>query len=160
MKEIEAKGLQALTPAFASQQVDSVFDPQSPQTAQQNRLLKSRVLGMLNSGDLPGAKQALQEGFQSALGVQKDIAEKTNPAIQAAELHLATAKKAAEQAITDGDPRAAAQLLVSGTVAPSQLVSSRKPAFAQQAFTAAAQMQPGWSATKADADYKVASSPS
>jgi hypothetical protein len=79
--------------------------------------------------------------------------------VQAAKLHLATATKAAEQAIADGDPNAAAQLLISGTVAPSQLVSSRKPAFAQQAFTAAAKMQPGWTATKADADYKVASSP-
>jgi hypothetical protein len=159
MKEIEAAGLKGLTPELVSKQVDNVFDPQNPQTAGQNRLLKSVVLGKLTQGDLPGAKQALQDGFQSALGIQKDIAEKTNPAIQAAELHLATAKKAAEQAITDGDPRAAAQLLIDGTVAPSQLVSSRKPAFAQQAFTAAAAMQPGWSATKADADYKVASSP-
>jgi len=91
--------------------------------------------------------------------IEKDVQEKTNPAIQAADLHLATAKKAAEQAITDGDPKAAAQLLIDGTVAPSQIISSRKPAFAQQAFTAAAQIQPGWTATKADADYKVASSP-
>ena len=45
-----------------------------------------------------------------------------------------------------------------GTVAPSQIISSHRPA-AQQAFTAAQQMQPGWSAQKADADYKVASSP-
>lgn len=69
------------------------------------------------------------------------------------------AKKATDEAITDGDPKAAAKLLIDGTVAPSQLISSRKPAFAQQAFTAAAQMSPGWNATKADADYKVAASP-
>jgi hypothetical protein len=74
-------------------------------------------------------------------------------------LQLAVSEKAAEQAIADGDPKAAAQLLISGTVAPSQIISSRKPAFAQQAFTAAQQMQPGWNAQKADADYKVASSP-
>src|SRR5208282_2898370 len=90
---------------------------------------------------------------------QQKIAEETNPAIQAAKLHLANAEKSAAEAITDGDPKAAAKLLVSGAVAPSQIISARKPAFAQQAFTAAQELQPGWSAPKADADYKVASSP-
>lgn len=95
------------------------------------------------------------------LNFQSDQAarEASNPALQAAKLHDATALKAAEQAITDGDPRAAAQLLVDGTVAPSQIISSRKPAFAQQAFSAAQQMQPGWNAQRADADYSVAKSP-
>jgi hypothetical protein len=50
-------------------------------------------------------------------------------------------------------------LLVNGTVAPSQLISSRKPEFAQKAFSGAAALQPGWNAQKAEADYKVASSP-
>jgi hypothetical protein len=75
------------------------------------------------------------------------------------ELSIDYAKKQAAQTIQDGDPAAAAKLLVDGTVAPSQLISSRKPEFAQKAFSAAAQMQPGWDARKAEADYKVASSP-
>jgi hypothetical protein len=109
--------------------------------------------------DYPAAKAGAVAQAEMPAAVQKDILENTNPAIQAAKLHLATATKSAEQAITDGDPNAAAKLLIDGTVAPSQIISSRKPAFAQQAFTAAAQMQPGWSATKADADFKVAGSP-
>jgi len=74
-------------------------------------------------------------------------------------LEIDKAKKSAEQAIADGDPNAAAQLLVNGTVAPSQLISSRKPEFAQKAFTAAAQLQPGWNAQQSEASYKVAGSP-
>lgn len=81
---------------------------------------------------------------------------KTSEAVQ---LSIEKQKKAAEQAIADGDPAAAAKLLVDGTVAPSQLISSRKPEFAQKAFTMAAQSQPGWDARTAEADFKVASSP-
>src|SRR5579864_1229332 len=135
-------------------QVDSIVSPTGPNAAL-NQRTKSQVRFSLMNGDVDTAKAAIQRAAEETGAIEKE----TNPAVQAAKLHLATATKAAEQAIADGDPNAAAQLLVSGTVAPSQLVSSRKPAFAQQAFTAAAQMQPGWSATKADADYKVASSP-
>lgn len=78
---------------------------------------------------------------------------------QTAQLAMDKQKKTAEQAIEDGDPKSAGQLLVSGVVAPSQLVSSRKPEFAQKAFSEAQKLQPGWSAQKADADFKVASSP-
>lgn len=137
---------------------DAVIDQMAPPKGD-NAALNYRTKGMVNfalqRGDIESAQKAL-DAASSQLG---SIEKETNPAVQAAKLHLATATKAAEQAISDGDPKAAAQLLVDGTVAPSQLISSRKPAFAQQAFTAAAQMKPGWSATKADADYKVASSP-
>jgi len=75
------------------------------------------------------------------------------------ELSIDRQKKEAAQSIADGDPAAAAKLLIDGTVAPNQLISSRKPEFAQKAFTLAAQLQPGWSAQKADADYAVAKSP-
>lgn len=78
---------------------------------------------------------------------------------QKTQLAMDAAKKATDQAIQDGDPNAAAKLLVDGTVAPSQIISSRKPEFAQKAFSAAAQLQPGWDARKAEADFKVASSP-
>jgi hypothetical protein len=64
------------------------------------------------------------------------------------ELQIDRSKKESAQAIADGDPNAAAKLLVDGTVAPSQ-----------KAFSAAAQLQQGWDARKAEADYKVASSP-
>ncbi len=49
---------------------------------------------------------------------------------------------------------------ISGDVAPSQLISSRKPEFAQQAFTAAHALSGGtWNAQSAEANFKVASSP-
>lgn len=78
---------------------------------------------------------------------------------QQIQLAMDKSKREADQAIQDGDPAAAAKLLVSGVVAPAQIISSRKPEFAQKAFTAAQQLQPGWNAQKADADFKVASSP-
>ena len=66
----------------------------------------------------------------------------------------------ARQAIQDGDPKAAGQLLVNGDIAPSQIISARKPEFAQQAFQAAHDISGGsWNGQKAEADFKVASSP-
>ncbi|HXP69294.1 MAG TPA: hypothetical protein VOA88_08425 [Candidatus Dormibacteraeota bacterium] len=42
-----------------------------------------------------------------------------------------------EQSLKDGDPDSAGALLAQGLVAPSQIISSRQPAFAQKAFAAA-----------------------
>ena len=53
---------------------------------------------------------------------------------QQTQLAFDKAKESARQAIADGDPAAAAKLLVDGTVAPSQLISSRKPEFAQKSI--------------------------
>jgi len=75
------------------------------------------------------------------------------------ELALDKSKKAAAQAIADGDPVVAGKLLHDGLVAPSQIISARKPEFAQKAFTAATGYGDGWNAQKAEADFKVASSP-
>ena len=112
---------------------------------------------VINAGGNP-TQQAFQEYIAKGGDPLNFAAEQAQRELPG-KLQLATAEERARQAISDGDPNAAAKLLVDGTVAPSQLISSRKPAFAQQAFSAAAQMQPGWNATKADADYKVASSP-
>lgn len=92
LKEIETKGLQGLTPQTASDSIDKVFDPNSPQTGGQNRLLKAQVLSSLNRGDLTGAQKALQDGFQSALGVQKDVAVATNPLVQQGKINVAAAE--------------------------------------------------------------------
>jgi hypothetical protein len=159
LNEIKLKLAANSKPGDFDKQIDSIYDPNATQTGGPNRMIKTQVNAALQRGDIEGARKYIDQALEQQLSIQKDVAEKTNPAIQAAELHLATAKKAAEQAIADGDPRAAAQLLVSGVVSPSQLVSSRKPAFAQQAFTAAEQMNPGWNAQKAEADFKVAGSP-
>jgi len=151
-------GLSQIKLGLAQNTKPGDYDQLISQAASNNPTLAGRTQREVNfylqRGDIENANKALTRMSEQLGEVEKE----TNPAALAAKLHLATATKAAEQAISDGDPRAAAQLLISGTVAPSQLVSSRKPAFAQQAFSAAAKMQPGWSATKADADYKVASS--
>lgn len=68
-------------------------------------------------------------------------------------------KETAKQAITDGDPHAGAQLLVDRTVAPSQLVSSRKPQFAVDAYKIAKQLDPSFDAGTYEAQFKVANSP-
>lgn len=161
LKEIEAQGLKGLTPDFVSKQVDNVYDPKTEGTP--NQLVKAQALGALERGDVQGAKDILNKAFQSKLEEQKAIDLETNPKLQQAKVHLAKMTKQAEEAITDGDPKAAGELLVNGDVSPSQLVSARKPAFAQQAFTAARDLAKSkgveWTAQKAEADFQVAKSP-
>jgi hypothetical protein len=82
------------------------------------------------------------------------------------------AKERAKQTITDGDPKAAGALLQSGLVSPQELISSRKPQFAQQAFDEAIRLGGGvkdpktgkwtggtWSAVKAESQYEYAKNP-
>jgi len=79
IKEIEAKGLQGITPEYIN------HTAQDPVT-------KNQALAALQRGDVMGAKEALKEGFQSALGVQKDVAVATNPAVQGAKVAVAAAE--------------------------------------------------------------------
>ena len=81
------------------------------------------------------------------------------------------AKERQKQSITDGDPKAAGALLQSGLVSPQELISSRKPQFAQQAFDEAIRLGGGtkgadgkwkggtWSAVKAESQYEYAKNP-
>ena len=119
---------------------------------------------VIHAGGSPSL-QAFQEYISKGgnpLNFASDQAarEASNPALQAAKLHDTIAQKAAEQAIADGDPVAAGKLLHDGIVAPSQIISARKPEFAQKAFSAAASYGDGWNAQKAEGEFKVASSPS
>ena len=155
LKQIQLNLAKNATPGSFDQQIDHLNLP--PDQAQ---VLKSQINDSLGRGDVEAAKKIAAGALENIQAINKEVAISTNPQIQAAKLQLSKNEERARQAISDGDPNAAAVLLIDGTVAPSQLVSSRKPAFAQQAFTAAAAKQPGWNAQKADADYKVASSPS
>lgn len=154
LKQIQLNLAKNATPGSFDQQIDHLNLP--PDQAQ---VLKSQINDSLGRGDVESAKKIASGALENLQAINKEVAISTNPKILAAKLQLSKNEERARQAISDGDPNAAAQLLISGTVAPSQLISSRKPAFAQQAFTAAQQMKPGWNAQKADADYKVASSP-
>lgn len=87
------------------------------------------------------------------------------------ELDFDAAKERSKQLITDGDPKAAGALLESGLVSPQELISSRKPQFAQEAFDEAIRLGGGtkgadgkwtggtWSAVKAEAQYEYAKNP-
>jgi len=92
LKEIEAKGLQGLTPDYISKTVDAMFDPNAPSSGGQNRLVKAQALAAIQRGDPMGAKEILKEGVQSALGVQKDVAVATNPQVQQGRVAVATAE--------------------------------------------------------------------
>jgi hypothetical protein len=159
LKQIQLNLAKNSTPGSFDQQIDGIYPPNNAQNAGMNAMLKGQINASLSRGDVDTAKKFIASALDTVQSMNKEKAMATDPAIQQAKLQLSTAQKVAEQAISDGDPKAAAKLLIDGTVAPSQIISSRKPAFAQQAFTAAEQMQPGWSATKADADYNVAKSP-
>lgn len=97
--------------------------------------------------------------FTNQQQVNNHVSEETDPAVLDARKRLAKSEAEARQAVQDGDPNAAAQLLISGAVSPSQIISARKPEFAQKAFSAAAQLNPQWNAQKAEGDFQVAKSP-
>lgn len=128
-------------------------------------LLRMELSPAEMAGDkLPAAIGYLQTKISDPTTDPKDVARATRllstaKMTQQTQLAMEASKKATEQAIQDGDPVAAGKLLHDGVVSPSQIVSSRKPEFAQKAFTAAASYGDNWNAQKAEADFKVASSP-
>ncbi len=118
----------------------------------------------------PKVVAQLQQSVDFLTNAQKDVnsaaskkAAEEEAAKEKAALPYKLAQAKAEEALKDGDPNAAGQLLFDGDVSPSQLVSSRKPAFAQQAFTAARniakQNGSNWNAQSAEGFFKVAGSP-
>lgn len=120
--------------------------------------------GEMAGDKLPAAMGYLQSKIADPTADPKDVARATRllstaKATQKAQLAMDASKKATDQAIADGDPVAAGKLLHDGVVAPSQIISSRKPEFAQKAFSAAAGYGDGWNAQKAEGDFKVAGSP-
>lgn len=119
--------------------------------------------GQMAGDKLPSAIGYLQSKISDPTTSSDDKARATrllNTAklTQQNQLAFEQQKKAADQAIADGDPLAAGKLLHDGVVSPSQIISSRKPEFAQKAFSAAASYGDGWNAQKAEADFKVAGS--
>lgn len=102
MKEIEVKGLQALTPQNVSDRIDRVFDPKDPRQAGQNRMLKAMTLGALQQGDVQGAQGILKDGFQKAIQAASQIAVETDPRNVAAKVQIARNTAQARQDVTTG----------------------------------------------------------
>lgn len=147
-------------PGMFNAQIDSMLPPNSPATAGQNRMVKMQIDSALQRGDYDGAKQYADQAFQNVEGVQKDVAEATNPAIQASKVALAQRIKQAEQVITQGDPAAAGKLLADGSLTLSELKSrGTTPQFIVQATNAAKQAKPGYNPQTAEAELNVAKSP-
>jgi hypothetical protein len=123
IKEIEAKGLQGITPDYINQTA------QDPVTKQQ-------ALAALGRGDVQGAKDALTAGFKAQLDVQKEI----NPQVQANKIETAKAEGAArlQQQASLLNPEAAqmaAQMYTQTGALPSGM---RSPGMAAGILNAAA----------------------
>lgn len=102
---------------------------------------------------------------QQRAGIEQKKQEATNAAEvdvtkEKALLPIKLQEEKAKQAVSDGDPNSLAQLLVNGDVAPSQVISSRKPEVASAAFTAAKKLNPNWNAQQSEGYFKAATTPS
>ena len=108
-----------------------------------------------------GVKQQNEQATINAQNSPESIAgaAKKKAAEEAAALPFKQAQARFEQALKDGDPNSAGQLLANGDIAPSQIISSRNPSFAQKAFAAAKNADPNYNPQRAESEYKVASSP-
>jgi hypothetical protein len=102
-------------------------------------------------------KQAELDAENSPQSVSGAAAKTT--AIAKAQQPFKEAQARMEQAVKDGDPATAGQMLASGDLAPSQIISTRNPAFAQQAFNAAKKSDPTYNPQRAESEFKVANSP-
>jgi len=124
----------------------------------------------------PGAAQAIQAKIDDPNTAAADIPrlQALIPRAKLAQtnaLAFEAAKARQTEAITNGDPKAAGALLQSGLVSPQELISSRKPEFAQQAFDEAIRLGGGvkgpdgkwtggnWSAVGAESQYEYAKNP-
>ena len=85
-------------------QVDAIVPPTGAQGQAQNQFVKGQVNGFLSRGDLENANKALENAYQSQLGVAKDIAVATNPQIQAGKVAVAGAEGAARQNAINNPP--------------------------------------------------------
>lgn len=144
----------ALNPDDWSKLVDSTIPPSVDHQA--NMAAHADVDFYIKQGNIKAAQDVITKASEHA----GQISNETNPAIQNAKLQLAVRTKRAEQVIAQGDPAAAGKLLADGSLTLSELKSrGTTPDFIVQATNAAQQASPGWNAQKADADFKVASSP-
>jgi hypothetical protein len=143
----------------------------TPETQEMNSWITTANAGK-NPGD-PGYKTpADYQQFKVDQGVQADIQKQTSPAVIAAAAQKAGAEESARmpgemalaaqrQSLSQGDPKAAARLLVNGDATLSELKTrGATPQFIEQALQSAHQMTGGqYNAQQADAQFQVAKSP-
>ena len=161
-------------PAYAMQvqfQKQGMSEPEAKLAVVRNQATDAALTKFeTDPGELSGDKVAGSIAELTTLANRKDLTplnqQRAQRALATAEnaraiaLQMDAAKKRTEQAIADGDPVAAGKLLAQGLVAPSQIISTRKPDFATKAFTAAQTFDPTFNPQRAEAQFKVAGSPS
>lgn len=139
--------------------IQSVLDKGGSPSAGDFLRLNRSVLGPLSTRIAAASQTVKMQKEQSEAEKAKTdaikSAQEANPQFV---MKMERAKAEIAQAVKDGDPNKAADLLGQGLVAPSELISTRNPAFAQKAFTAAAAKYPGYNPQKAEADFHVAKS--
>ncbi len=108
-----------------------------------------------------GVKKQSEQAIIDAQNSPESIAgaAKKAGAVAAAQAPFKQAEAKFQQTLKDGDPNAAGQMLANGDVAPSQIISTRNPGFAQQAFDAAKKADPTFNAQTAETHFKAANSP-
>lgn len=79
--------------------------------------------------------------------------------VAAAQQPFKLAEVKAAQAVKDGDPAVAGKMLAHGEIAPSQILSTRNPEFAQKALAAAKVEDPTFNGETAETQFKAANSP-
>jgi len=106
-------------------------------------------------------KQQTEQATINAQNSPESIAGAANKAaaVAKAEQPFKEAQARMEQAVKDGDPNTAGQMLANGDIAPSQIISTRNPAFAQQAYAAAKKVDPTYNPQRAEGEFTVAKSP-
>ena len=149
------------------------------QIAEKDTAMANSPVGKLSTPEAlaaPGSQAAIQAKIDDPATAPTDVARLKTllPRAAMAQKNVAdldAAKERMKQFITDGDPKAAGALLQSGLVSPQELISSRKPQFAQAAFDEAIRLGGGtkgadgkwtggtWSAVKAESQYEYAKNP-
>lgn len=126
------------TPGSFDQQIDSIYPPNDPNAAGQNRMLKTLLNSALSRGDLDSANKYVSQALENQQSLAKEISVQTNPRIQAGKVAVATAEGQARANIEAAMARGANAALAN---VPPHLIP--------QATTAA---------TKAGEDYAQAQS--
>jgi hypothetical protein len=109
----------------------------------------------------PGKSPSDYQVYKKNLDVQEAVAKETDPRVLNAKAALSDREARTKQALSQGDPNAAAQLLVNGDATLSELKSRGvTPDFIAKALFAAHKLSNGqYNAQSADAQFKVAQSP-
>lgn len=157
------------SPGLLKQMVDSAIANSPAQQKLQNSKdvasIRANTPEMQQMNDWlvknPGKTASDYQQHKLNMQTQADVSRETNPTVIRAKEQVAASEAAARQAVTQGDPRVAAQLLVNGDATLAQLrARGSTPEFIAKTLFYAKQQSGGkYNAAQADAQFDVAKSP-